>query len=98
MSKFLLPGLEAPSNQRPSIRSQAAGVMITPTQRHFHDLWVPQGGMTNCSENLLSGGLGLGFERYLMPKAFKAFDVVTRHSFRVQAFETIVSSIPIDFH
>jgi len=51
-----------------------------------------------CSENPLSDGLGLGFERHLLPKAFKAFDVVTRHSFRVQPPEAIVSSFLIDFH
>jgi hypothetical protein len=31
--------------------SMSARIMTRPTQRHFHDLWVPQGGMTNCSEN-----------------------------------------------
>src|SRR5208337_2452697 len=36
------------------IRSQAAGVMVTSTDRHFHDLWVPQGGRTNCSEERIA--------------------------------------------
>jgi glycosyltransferase involved in cell wall biosynthesis len=31
----------------------ARGV-IAPTRRHFHDLWVPQGGMTNFSENMIA--------------------------------------------
>ena len=52
MSKFLLRGLEAPNSTRPPIRCQAADVMITPSHRHFHDLWVPQGGMTNSEERI----------------------------------------------
>ena len=44
-----------------------------------------------CSENPLSGCVGLGFERHLMPQPLEAFDVVTRHSFRVHAFEVIAS-------
>jgi hypothetical protein len=59
---------------------------------------MPHGDMKKCSDNPLSGGLGLGYQWHLMSKAYKAFDMVTRHSCWVDAPEALVSSFLIDFH